>query len=134
MNSTSRDRTDDFQILFEWRWSKSFALAFSGMGTFVGLFIIYSVIWFEHNGYGNKRTIQVWIRGSSLNDVTSFGVEGQVRPDSSCASLLSILIKLNFINIIECCQSAAEYNVWILEKVSLKILQLWNKLLKFERP
>jgi hypothetical protein len=64
MNFTTANRTDDvFQSLFEWRSSKSFALAFSGIGTFVGLFVVYSVIWFEHNGYGNRRTIQVSTMG-----------------------------------------------------------------------
>ena len=53
----ANNQTDIFYELFRPRWSKTFALWFSGI--VVCLIPIYAIIWFERHGSDNKRTVQV---------------------------------------------------------------------------
>jgi hypothetical protein len=51
--------TDYFGELYSDRFSKSVAVGYSVFATVTGIFWIYSIIWFEHYGSDEKRTLQV---------------------------------------------------------------------------
>jgi hypothetical protein len=59
MAEISSNQTDFFQDLFEPRLSKTLCVAFSVAATLNGLVFMYSIIWFEHYGSDEKRTLQV---------------------------------------------------------------------------
>jgi uncharacterized membrane protein YdcZ (DUF606 family) len=59
MAEISSNQTDFFQDLFEPRLSKTLSVAFSVVATLNGLVFMYSIIWFEHYGSDEKRTLQV---------------------------------------------------------------------------
>jgi hypothetical protein len=53
------NETDYFRELFAPRVSKSLMVGYSIFATVTGLALIYSIIWFEHYGSDEKRTLQV---------------------------------------------------------------------------
>jgi hypothetical protein len=59
MEGTLSNQTDFFHDLFEPRFSKTLSVAISIVATVAGLVLTYSIIWFEHYGSDDKRTLQV---------------------------------------------------------------------------
>jgi hypothetical protein len=51
--------TDFFEELHMPRLSKSLMIGYSIFATVTGLVLIYTIIWFEHYGSDEKRTLQV---------------------------------------------------------------------------
>ena len=68
----NENQTDFFQELFESRWTKNLSIVISGFMTTAGLFLIQSVIWYEHYGSDDKRTLQVRIFTSLLSQLYIF--------------------------------------------------------------
>ena len=56
---SNENQTEFFQELFESRWIKIVSIILSGLMTTLGLFLIHSVIWYEHYGSDDRRTLQV---------------------------------------------------------------------------
>jgi hypothetical protein len=61
MEELISNQTDFFHDLFEPRLSKTLTVAVSTVATATGLILTYSIIWFEHYGSDDKRTLQVII-------------------------------------------------------------------------
>jgi hypothetical protein len=59
MADISFNQTDYFYNMFEPRLSKTLFVTFSTAASLIGLVLIYSIIWFEHYGSDDKRTLQV---------------------------------------------------------------------------
>ena len=59
MEEIISNQTDFFHDLFEPRLSKTLTVALSTFATATGLVLTYSIIWFEHYGSDDKRSLQV---------------------------------------------------------------------------
>lgn len=63
----SYNDSDYFHELYQSRWSKWASVAFSISATSASLIFIYSIIWFEHFGSDERRTLPVTSSGITIS-------------------------------------------------------------------
>ena len=78
VSRVANNQSDFFENLFEPRMSKTIALFMSAFGSFTGIILIYSIIWFERYGSDGKRTIQVKFQSEYLTGSVYFEVSTSI--------------------------------------------------------